>query len=251
MCNSDAKTMSMLSKTVEQFLEEGRMFTGYDVTIETRERESINLRHRDCRGDIHEIEELEEAIDFGYENSKGETIQWHKTQVPHPNGRAFVFVFHQDGLDPTTYQFRNHSSPAPVLTASSQTASTVPSDTSQDLDDDSDSGGVQSDGTYTTDYRRRLFVPTSFLKESGIKAGDSVKVVYDVVSSAILISEEQVGKCELITNQIVEKNGDMRLSMKTLGSAGFNHKDRFIIRNVEKDILNDGNTVSAVEVTVA
>ena len=237
MCNSDAKTMSMLSKTVKQFLEEGRMFTGYDVTIETREREGINLRHRDCRADIHEIEDLEEAIDFGYENSKGETIQWHKTQVPHPNGSAFVFVFHQDSANPLAYHFRNQ--PSPVV-ATSQSTSTIVDSTSQDSDDDSDSGGVQNDGTFTTDYRRRLFVPTSFLKEVGIDAGESVKVLHDVVSSRILISKEPIDKNQEITTQVVERNGDMRLSMTTLSTAGFDHKDRFAIKNVE----------DAVEITV-
>ena len=45
MCNVPADQMAMLEKTVREFLDQGRMFTGYDVTIETRDREKVRMRH--------------------------------------------------------------------------------------------------------------------------------------------------------------------------------------------------------------
>ena len=64
MCQVDQQTMDHLIKTVEQFISDKRAFTGYDITIETRQRENIKLRHKDCRGAVHEIQPLIDEVEF-------------------------------------------------------------------------------------------------------------------------------------------------------------------------------------------
>lgn len=221
MCVSSPDTMKMLEKTVTQFLEEGRMFTGYDVTIVTREREKIKLEHKTVRGDIHEIEALVDALDYGYDNSKGETSKWEKAQVNMGNGQ-WAFVFYPQGMDPQAYKPRQPNQQGQNVPNTLTQAPTAPVNSISTVNDvTTDSGGQQTDGTFSTDYRNRLLVPTRFMKEAGMEPGDEVTVLADKNVGAIFIAKNgvTVTGSMLVTVQHVERNGDIRLSTKTMKEA--------------------------------
>lgn len=55
--------------TVELFARENRAFSGYDVTIETRDREKIKLFHRDVRDMVHQITAISNILSRGYERT--------------------------------------------------------------------------------------------------------------------------------------------------------------------------------------
>lgn len=189
--------LEMLKATVCDFLSKGRMFTGYDVTLETRNRENIHLRHEDVRNEIHQIQELIDAVEFGYDLNS-QTIAWKKTQVTMPNGK-WAFVYHPSDIDPSGY-FAITSDP-------------------------SDSGGEDSDGTFQTDYRNRLMIKTRFIRSLELSAGDFVTIVTDSNNKTITLiadigSAPQIGNGILNGTQRVERNGDIRLSGSTLRCAG-------------------------------
>jgi bifunctional DNA-binding transcriptional regulator/antitoxin component of YhaV-PrlF toxin-antitoxin module len=235
--------LDKLETTVRQFLDEGRMFTGYDVTIETRQREKLNMRHQDVREGVHELDVLKDAIDYGWDTKNG-TVKWTKTQQNMPGG-GWAWIFHPTNLDPRGYQPRQQGQTA---TTTAPTTRTTPSLTST-KDVTNDSGGEQDDGTFATDYRNRLMIPTKFLKEAGLKAGDTVFVAADNQTNCIVIAKDNdavQGAGLKITTQLVERNGDLRLSSKTLKSADL-QDSKFTIETADKSF--SGGTAKVVQVT--
>jgi hypothetical protein len=178
MCTVPQDIMDKMEATVKDFLDQGRMFTGYDVTIETRTREKMMLRHQDVRGAVHEMVSLNDAMDFGHQMLNGTVAKWRKTQKDMPGG-GWAFVYHPDNVDPNGYQPRNQNvisshnrsatySPASVAVCPAPTLSISAANDGATTD----SGGANDDGTFATDYRERLMIPTRFMKDAGIKAGD-------------------------------------------------------------------------------
>ncbi len=237
MCNVAADVMVKLENTVRQFLDEGRMFTGYDVTIETRSREKMVLHHSDCRGAVHDMQFLSDAVDFGYDLN-GQTIKWGKVQKSMDNG-TWAFVYYPDNLDPSNYQSRK-TSQTTVPKTTSMTVSTVV----DDEDDSKDSGGENTDGTFTPDYRNRLMIKVSFVRSIGLKPGDDVVVIADATKQSITLQADltlapQPGNGITVSTQRIERNGDFRLSSATLRSAGLTCS-KF---KIEQSQLPSGNVV--------
>lgn len=220
MCNVAPDIMAKLEQTVRQFLDQGRMFTGYDVTIETRQREDLKLRHNDCRGAVHEMQFLNDAVEFGHDIN-GQTVSWGKTQV-NMNGNGWAFVYHPKHIDPQTYQPQTTqaaSAPRIPVAAVATSPVSVPA-VVDDADDKKDSGGQNSDGTFQTDYRNRLFIPTRFVRDLGLKAGDTIYIVVDDSRQTISMHSDTPQSQTSFNSQVVERNGDLRLSGAVLRQAG-------------------------------
>jgi len=210
MCTVSQDVLDKLNATVEQFISEGRLFTGYDVTLETREREKIKLRHSEVRGDIHTLSSLKDEFEFG-------NYERHEVDMP---GGGWAWVYHKKGDDPNQYTPRDQQQ-KPAQTVASQA---TPSSNGDDSGDDSsvvqDSGGKQDDGSFATDYRNRLMVAKTFLEVAQLNPGDDCYVHHDVANSKlVLASSEQTG-FSLLGTYRVERNGDIRLSAKTLQNLG-------------------------------
>lgn len=244
MCNVAQDVMDKLTTTVKQFLDEGRMFTAYDVTIETRTREKMNLKHADTRGAVHEIDILRDAMDFGHDGSNG-TIKWNKSQMPMPDNQ-WAFVFHPSNLDPKQYQPR---APAARNTAPASQLKQLPPALSISSNDGtaSDSGGQQPDGTFATDYRERLMIPTRFMREAGINSGDNCYVIADSKSNMVLVCKEDPSLQGVnFTVQKVEKDGELRLSSKTLRLADLTD-NKFVIETTDQTLGSQTVKVVAVK----
>jgi hypothetical protein len=246
--------MAKLEATVKQFLEEGRMFTAYDVTIETRTREKMMLRHSDVSGACHEIEALVDAMDFGYQNSKGQQAKWQRTSRDIPGGRgAWAWIYHPTNLDANSYQFRNNqqqpqAQPAAKPAGSISSAPATPALSLSTDGNTSDSGGEQDDGTFAVDFRNRLMIPTRFMREAGISAGDQCYVIPDASTNTVLICKDtpalQAGGVKM-TTQKVEQDGELRLSSRTLRAADLTD-NKFVIETTDKDF--SGTTAKVVAV---
>ncbi len=249
MCSVPQDIMDKLETTVRQFLDEGRMFTGYDVTIETRTRENMHLRHQDVRDGIHEIPALVDAMDYGWDEPSGQTRKWQKSQQNMPGG-GWAFIYHPTNLDPKHYQPRQ-TTPQKTSPTVGQVKGHAPSVPSLSIASDgatTDSGGEQDDGSFATDYRNRLMVPTKFLKEAGITSGDTVYIAPDATNNMILIAKDQDALQNdglKVTTQKVERNGDLRLSSKTLKAADL-QDSKFVIETADKDF--NQSKVKVVEI---
>lgn len=239
MCNANPQQMVMMEKTVRGFLDEGRAFSAFEVTIETRTREGIRLRHKDVQGDCHEISCLRDAVEFGWDDSSGGSVTWCKSQYMKSPGTGWYFVYHPNTFDMSNYK--------PLQTTQAAGASLPPSPPVVAPDPSvpasifispqpTDSGGKNDDGSFSTDYRQRLLVPTSFLREAGLKPGDECHVVCDKTNNIVMLVADGTsfsGQDVRITTQRVERHGDIRLSSTTIKAADLD-ADKFVIENAQE-----------------
>lgn len=243
MCNVAPDVMAKLEQTVRQFLDENRMFTGYDVTIETRQRENIKLKHSDCRGAVHEMGVLSDAIDFGVDVN-GETVKWTKTQINMGQG-GWAWVFHPASKDANTYQPRQTQQPntPPVGAPATAVAATATVATKDDPNDAKDSGGQNADGSFQTDYRNRLLVQTKFVRDLGLDTGNEIYIVTNPTKKTIsLYAAQPTPESGTTTStQRVERNGYIYLASATLRQAGMTGS-KFRVE------ISDGVTPKVVEV---
>ena len=94
MCDLTEQQIDMLETTIDNFIDERRMFTGYDVTRVTREREEVQMRHRDVAADIHELDLLTDAVEYG---------DYKKHSITSPEGGS-VILYYPEGGDPNEYE---------------------------------------------------------------------------------------------------------------------------------------------------
>lgn len=242
MCNVAPDIMAKLEETVRRFLDQNRMFTAYDVTVETRSREKIQLFHKDVNGECHNVEPLVDALDYGHDVG-GTTHKWLRTRrdVPGSSG-AWTWVYHPSHLDPNGYQFLNTkargyagSPAAPVNSISVADGST------------SDSGGEQDDGTFAVDFRHRLMIPTRFMREAGIQPGDECYVIPDATTNTVLVCRATPNFASVTAAvQKVEKDGELRLSGRTLRAADLQDQ-KFVIETADHAIAGSSVRVVAVK----
>lgn len=256
MCQVDSKTEAQLEQTIKQFLDEGRMFTGYDVTLETRTRENVKMRHQDVRVAIHELQCLIDAIEWGHEDGQGNDVRWKKSQIAMPNGH-WAFVYHPETLDPNQYQAQGQKNAVAQQTQQVVVAQTPAINANQSsTPTGSDSGGQNNDGTFCTDYRNRLFIRTEFVKALGLQRDDTVFVIADSDNNRVLLANS-VGLQDLgntlvnapSVSQQIERNGDLRLSSKTLRTAGLDIAENFVIETCKMGTAP--NEYSVVEIRQA
>lgn len=243
------EVFAKLEVTVRQFLDQKMPFSAYNITIATRDREKIRLMHRDLQGDgmtegvIHTICHLRDAMDVGWTDPQGETTQWTRSEFQ-LNSTTWFWVYHPVGYDVTQYQpysdqqlqaiwgqpaapspAASVNPPQPLPAGSPSSAVPIPARP--------DSGGQDPDDedAYSVDYRKRLLIPTKFVREIGLKAGDSVQVIVDEPNKAIMLAADATNfqNSNLrITTQRIERDGDLRLSSATLSPlAG----EKYLIEN--------------------
>lgn len=246
--------LEMLEDTTERFIREGRAFTAYNVTLACRQDNGIELRHKwvqeaasstpDGQNPIHHFPMLREAHEYG---------DYQQTRIEHPNkAGVWAWLYHPSCFDPATFQWEDaqKADPPEVRDDNAQAAydSQVAADTAVAAADTSSQ--PSDDGSFGTDYRNRLFVPTPFLRDAGLSKYDTCYVVIDSANKQIMLATEtdalNTGGCTVAT-QTVERNGDIRLSSKTLNMAGFDENGKFQIENTEE---GDGPTpISVVKIT--
>ena len=231
MCNVSQDIKDKMEVTVRQFLDQGRAFTGFDVTKATREREGIapnDMRHSDCRGAVHEMVVLSDACDFGHDTN-GTTVKWKKTQTDVGNGQ-WAFLYYPETFDPKSYQPQptRPRHPSTPSAPASQTMA-VPSVASSPAPTPaaatpSDSGGMNADGTFNTDYRNRLLVRTKFCQHLGLKDGDSIYAVADPTKQVIQLyadpSKAPSTNGATMTPYKLTRDGDFCLYSATFRAAG-------------------------------
>lgn len=239
----DERTFSQLEVTVRQFLDQGTPFSAYNITIATRDREKIQLRHRDLQGDgmanegiIHTICHLRDAIDVGWADPQGETVQWTRSTYQMQDGSGVWFwVYHPLGYDVNQYQpysqqqlqaiWGQPAAPSPAASVNPPLPLPMGSiATAEPIPAHPDSGGEGDDGTFKPDFRNRLLIPTRFLRSAGINPGDEISVIVDDTNKLLMLAADstnfQGNGSVRITTQRVEKWGDVRLSSATLGPLG-------------------------------
>jgi hypothetical protein len=228
----------MFEMTLEEFIDSRRMFTGYDVTRVTRERERIKLRHRDVAADIHKIQLLQEAVDDG-------DYQLHS--ITTPQGDQVILYCPREG-NPNEYQFDSNPQLDPVQALSAEhlpstdfillpsavpsvVADPLPSTTSQlwdnhkasnsamAFDSDDEHADTAKNGEYSLDFRNRLQVPFIRLMSLAVKKDTEVYLLPNLTEETLTISSVSLDPMREV-KAMVDKDGVL-VSSKVLRGAGF------------------------------
>lgn len=234
--NLSVEILSKMEDTVRLFVQDGRAFTTYNVTLATRQREALELRHKwvqDAGNPVHDFPSLREAIDFA---------DYRQTRRDHPSGDGrWALLYHPANYDPANFQWEDAQRPDPAQVRDSVSQAAYDQQVSDDaVAQAADAGGAQPDGTYKLDYRNRLFIPTQFLRDIGLEPYKTCYVVADSDEQAIHLTADANQYDDAIfrvTTQVVERDGDIRLSSTTLKSAG-----------LEGDSFKIGITDNSVEI---
>ena len=191
--------MSVINDIIEQWLDQGRAFTAYEVTLEAR-KQGEKGRHKDLKNIIHLDTSLQDAVNFG---------DYLKTNVD-VGASTKAILYHPDTYDPTSYQAlpKADEPSTPVQVPVTPATSVLSSGTSTPV--------VAKTG-HCLDYRNRLFIPKSYLADIGVSAGEKVSIFNE--GSLVVVRKAQDGDVALSTLK-VEKDGEIRIAQSTLVSGG-------------------------------
>jgi len=199
MCSPQNQTL--INNVLDDYVSQGRAFTAFEVSIEAKKRGATE-RHRDMRAYIHSCQSLNDELEFG---------SYSKTLVPVGGGNN-AFLYHPNSFDPANYvPLDTNQSPAPTQPNSVSAPATSAAAATPTVDD--------GDIGHSLDHRNRLMIPTSFIRGLGVDPGNRVNVVRNNGSIFLIPEANAVADGDTATQQVVERNGDLRLSLGTLMSA--------------------------------
>lgn len=234
---------AIIDAVIAEFVSADRAFTAFEVSLEAQQR-GVQARHRHLRDHIHACKALTDITEFGdYEKTLVDVGQGHQ-----------AFLYHRFDYDTANYTPLNQTSPPPVSippAASAQPAGPAvfsPTPVPTVSDDGSDGGDSNVDPHYQPDYRNRLMVPTKFLRELGLAPGEMATLALDK-NTLWLFKDTDPGYPQPQYRQVVERNGDLRLSQSRLVESGLTG-NRFEIKT-EKYLVKGGSTdgVLGIQIT--
>ena len=215
----------IIDTVIKEFLDRGQAFTAFEVSLEAKKRGATE-RHRDMKNYIHQCAGLNDEMEFG---------DYSKTLVSVGNegGQPLqAFLYHPKSYDASTYkplERKGGAPPTPTPALPALAASTTPNGTGTAVLDPDE----PDDGSYAVDYRNRLMIPTKFLRGISANPGELVHVYSesDGVGNCIYLSKTAPTKDGVTSKtQMVERNGDLRLSQTTLQGSGLSGTN-FLIEN--------------------
>lgn len=247
----DQDVLQKLEDTVQEFIQDGRAFTAYNVTLACRQKHSLHLRHQAVQAagnPIHTFPAIDEARDFG---------DYQQTRIDHPSGDGrWAWLYHPSSFDPSTFRWEDaqqaQADPPKVRTDAAQQKVDQ-----QAADDDAAAaqtpGGVQADGTHSGDYRGRLFIPTSYCRDAQFTPYDTAHVAVNTNTNEIMMAKTDgdfPDGYEVNTTRVIERNGDVRLTKSVLQAAGLDpDTQRF---NIGTEEIGDGSCpTTAIKITAA
>lgn len=227
MC--DANLQLSVDKVLGDWIAAGKAFTAYDVTVEIRKQvgSSVNIRHNDVRDGVASSAVLADVINNG---------EWrygpHYVGKDSSNDDLFARLFYPDGFDLDTYVPQSRQPAALVVDPTDPAQAVIPTTPVAAVVPQS----VVDDGFFHVDDRNRLLVPTKYLTAIGAAAQSQVNVVFAdklyIVNTAVPVGVKS-------QQQLIERNGDLRVSVGTLLAAGLG-LDKFQIENCQ---YNNGPAV--------
>ena len=237
------KIKEMFEKTVEQFISEDRAFTGYDITLATRSRECIQIRHRDVNSEIHSLQAIEDEVESGFYDC---------TNVTNPEG-GVVILYHPVGYDVKEYKFLQDRTetaalPAPVPTLPqlpkvdlaadlAATAIPLPSVDFGSITPIVAATPVSTGSQYTLDMRGRLLLPFVRIMTLGMKTGSDVHVLPKPEEKKLLVSSTSFNSP--LENKITLEREGIFISAKLLRIAGLEQSDFKVesVKNGDEKLL--------------
>ncbi len=214
----DAGTVDTVREVVQDFTDQGKTFTAFDVSVNTRVRATAKglpfVRHNDMKEEIHNA--MDQFLLCGaYEKSLQDV-----------GAPTKAFVYCPKGSDPSAYvpQARNggtpNHAPAPVAPAAPPVSNAAPANGSTDGDD--------GDGR-KPDARGTVCIPNYLLRTAGLKPADQAVVWNEKDGNADVLC---VGKAvpagqNALASYTVDYHGNVRVTKHVLEAANLGSVQAF------------------------
>lgn len=193
--------------TVNAFVQDGQMFTAYDVTKHVRSQTSENVRHYEVQSAVHA--EMATLVSTGgydrvlhnFTNNGGATVQ--------------AIVYFPIGEDFNQYnpdEVKQANSAAPVAVATVPTTATVTTVVSPVAPvQPSGLSPAQVHITMTKDKGGRVCIPKTLVQQLGVKPGDEV-FLHESSSQGLLLITKEEWKHPLLGKLRVDRDSNVRVT---------------------------------------
>jgi hypothetical protein len=203
-----------ISQVVEEWTEEGKMFTAFEVSLAAKER-GIRERHRHLRDTVHElIFEIGGPLDY--------TRTLRDVGAPEQ-----AWVYHLPADNPYRYRpLPRHDGPAVDHDAMPDVTLVMPHGIRNPirLHTAAHAPAMVPAGAHGTDQRGRLCIPVALLAQMGIGPGQSVDVRCSRFEEKVYITRPSANQPQdLDARYVAEPDGNVRLTQMTLEKAGIEH----------------------------
>jgi hypothetical protein len=190
---------------VKSFVDEGRMFTAFEVSLAVKEG-GVRERHRNMRSSVHEsIAEL-----------AGDNYTRTLRDVGAP---VQAWVYHRLRDNPYLYEPLDRSGHDPAASGAARSLPAAPRNP-QPLSAGSAAPATESDGAFGTDQNGRLVIPPSALSTLGLGPGDQVDISCDSDNQEIRIWRPAVtAPATADASATVDPDGKLRLAPDDLKQA--------------------------------
>jgi len=158
--------VSEIENAVNDFVNNGTMFTAWDVTLAVRKTVKAKVQHYEVKREVHNM----------FDN--GNMVGYNRELANLPNVDPQPWIYHPPTANPKNYTGKPVAPAAAALPAPT-VAAAAPAGSMTALDDGADIGG---DGSvvYKWDTTDRLCIPNKLIREMGLKSGEEVEVVCTV-----------------------------------------------------------------------
>lgn len=206
----DAVIQQKIDEVVKEFVEAGRIFTAFEVSLAVKEK-GVRERHRNMRSYVHES--IAEQAGQSYTRTLrdvGAPVQ--------------AWVYHR--LRDSPYEYvpldrSGHDTPPPTATRGATAATAAPLRNPQPLNQATSAAPAsEADGAFGTDQQGRLVIPPSILSTLGVSAGSTVEIACDADNQEIrLWRPSQIATMTADTSIDVDDDGKLRITNEDLKNA--------------------------------
>lgn len=198
-----------IDEVVKEFVEEGRMFTAFEVSLAVKEK-GVRERHRNMRSYVHES--IAEQGGQSYSRSLrdvGAPVQ--------------AWVYHRLRDNPHEYEpldRTGHVAATAAATRGSAAVAPAPRNPKPLSQASSTAPANESDGAFGTDQEGRLVIPSSMLSALGVAAGATVDMACDADNQEIrLWRPSQIATMTADSSADVDDDGKLRITSDDLKRA--------------------------------
>lgn len=198
-----------IEDVVNEFVNDNKMFTAWDVTTTVRKRSKDRVQHFEVKKEVHRM----------FDNGGMDTYCRQLANLPNVNPQPWLY--YPPTADPTLYGQLPAVPAVAVLPAPSSMSSV-----------DDDGSDIAADGSvvYKFDTTDRLCVPNKLIRELNLKTGDYVSLVCTVPPTSEVCVVEKNGcfpgtpphLSSVIASYAVDSYDNVRISRSALQKIGIN-----------------------------
>jgi hypothetical protein len=197
-----------ITDVVNNFVNDNKLFTAYDVTVEVRKKVSGRVPHDEVKREVHKL--FNSGSIFGYNRALANLSGVN----PQP------WVYHPLAADPTTYDGKPVCQNPVAAVASALTPKPPVAAALAVVGDDDDE---EVDGVYKFDSTDRLCVPAKLVRQLGLHDGAQVSLLASVPPSDVVMVVDKnafINGLSEIATYTVDCYDNVRISRGTLSKVG-------------------------------